>query len=83
MTTSEVTLLFEYVNRVEELKRIVANQIERIANLQAIAQALADELIDADNVDASLRAFYSAGVAETRQMAKSIIKEHNDERLAE
>jgi len=32
------------MERVEELKNIIANQIERIANLEAIAQALADEL---------------------------------------
>jgi len=37
-------LLFEYMERVQELKDIVANQIERIANLEAIVQALADEL---------------------------------------
>ena len=49
MTTSEVTLLFEYVNRVDELKRIIAQQAERIGNLEDIAQALADELIDAYN----------------------------------
>lgn len=48
MTSSEVTLLFEYVQRVDELKDIVATQLERIGNLEAIAQALADELFDAD-----------------------------------
>lgn len=43
MTAIETTLLFEYVQRVHELKRIVAQQAERIGNLEAIAQALADE----------------------------------------
>ena len=41
-------LLFQYVQRVEELKTIVANQTERIANLERIGQALADELIEWD-----------------------------------
>jgi len=46
-------LLFEYMERVQELKDIVANQIERIANLEAIVQALADELMaqDQDHAD--------------------------------
>lgn len=50
MTTSEVTLLFEYVQRVAELKCIVAWQFERLANLEAIAQGLADELFVANLV---------------------------------
>jgi len=43
-------LLFEYMERVQELRDIVANQIERIANLEAIVQTLADELMAHDDI---------------------------------
>ena len=55
MTSSEVELLFEYVQRVEELKRIIATQIERLdeletnnENLHATGKALLRLLEDLD-----------------------------------
>lgn len=44
----EYELLMEYVNRVHELKDTIKLKDKRIVNLEAIAQALTDELIEAD-----------------------------------
>ena len=44
MTSSEVELLFEYVQRVEELKRIIATQIERLDELEAENKQLKNQL---------------------------------------
>ena len=45
MTSSEVELLFEYVQRVEELKRIIATQIERLDELEGENSRLREALL--------------------------------------